>query len=214
MQKTVLELVVRRVPKPFWVELFHRIANVVSEARAIHDDTRFDRQELPQIEGQIRYAMTFKQLRRAAEAAGLHWEDAKTATGNFQYPVVSASPFMLTVSSIPAVNELPEPSDYRTSLAQALNAAHSRPKLRDRDRATDVAKPMYGIVIYTVNKPTGTAGYLGVGFPNEDYSAWLACFSMSELMEAYSRRDEEETTTVDDKVTPKIRRHKKEGGQD
>lgn len=214
MQSNILDRVVRSVPKLFWVELFRRIESVVSEAHAVQEDTRFDRQELPQIEGQIRYAMTFKQLRLAATAAGLHWEDAKTVTGNFQYPVVSISPFMLTVSSIPAVNELPEASDYRTSLAQAFNAAHTRPKLRDRDRPVDVVKPMYGIVIYTVNRPTGTAGYLGVGFPNEDYSAWLACFSMSELMEAYSRKDNDERKTLDDKVNPQIRRHKKEGGQE
>jgi hypothetical protein len=156
--------------------------------------------------------MAFKQLRLAADAAGLHWDDQTTASGGFQYPIVSAPPFMLTVSNIPAVGDLPNAADYRTSLAEAFNAAFTRPKLRDRP--VEAARPMYGILIYTVTKATGTAGYLGVGFPTDDYSEWISVFSMAELMEAYDRRSTEQPKKQDDNVNPRIRREKKEGNEE
>lgn len=215
-KEELLDAIVTRVPKAFFVEIGRRLNQVVHEAStSIRSDARFDKQEWSQMEGQMRYAMSFKQFRLAADAADIEWADYMTDRGGFHYPVVSVGPFVLTVSAIPDVQELPMASDYRTSLARAMNEAWSRPKLRDSDRTALAAnsRPIYGIVTYTVTHATDTAGFIGIGFPADDYSEWIASFSFADLMDAYNRAADKPTKSVDDNVTPKIRRLKKDGDQ-
>lgn len=216
MNKTeLLEQIVGTIPRTFFREFFDRVTKVVGEARtSVREDTRLDEQEHRHIEGQLRYAMSFKQLRHAANAAGLEWEDYQTDRGNFQYPVVTGGAFMFTVSVTATVEDLPEPSDYRTSLAQVFNAAYSSPKLRDRDRLPLPKKPIYGILTYTVMKGSGTVGWMGLMFPNDEYSACILKVSSSELMGAYDRFVHAKPATIDDKVVPRVRVVDKEGNKE
>jgi hypothetical protein len=207
-----LALVVQRIPQGFMTEAFRRTSLAIADARAsVRNDPGLDPQEWVAIEGQLRYARVFKQLRDSAEAVGVLCDDYATTRGSFVYPVVTCKPFVLTVSAIPAVGELPVASEYRTNLAEALNAAWTTPKLRDVKHQPLTEKPLYGIIIYTVPRIEGIAGFLGIGFPNDDYTEWLAVLSATELTAGYDSAREAATDETVDRVHPTIRRRRKDG---
>jgi len=193
MKTLIKDVVVEDLPPVFLIKLIDLMSNVYRDAKVKTDEgLGLSTKGVDFVMPYVRCAKADDALYQAGCEAGMNTTVEKAVSGAHQYSLVQSGRLSLTISYVCGQGALPRPSKHRSQYSE-LNEHLSQRSLFDLD--DDVMRPaandgdIYGVILHGTDPCDDTLpGFLRIGFPNQNFTAYEEIIDLHDVHDAQSLR--------------------------
>jgi len=198
MEPQILQSILRALPEQFVYDIPRCIETSYWEAHTESFNNPLLGEEASYHYPYYRRSILEKKMRDAALDAGLRAERKSTPSGHYHYTEIHAKDWVFTVKHAYNKYHMPQSSTFRQQ-GSRLNCQLQQlimPSILGIEESVESSK-FYAIIHHGADcKDISKPGFIRIGVPLEDFSGWMACYNIHDLLENLAKTPTEEDIAV------------------